>query len=81
MDPDHAIFVSDLQKVFCLLPFVGIFISFFKDQVIKKSQNSRNQCLQFLLDDKHDNRIRMQIWEAQKHMDPMDPDSDPQNWF
>ncbi len=51
-DPDPAIFVSDhqdvtknyfLSKFFCLLFFEGSFTSFFKDKVIKKSQNSRNQ--------------------------------------
>jgi hypothetical protein len=50
MDPDPAIFVTDLQdankkldifsKLFCLLLFEDTFTSFFKD---KKSLNSRNQ--------------------------------------
>jgi hypothetical protein len=28
----------------------------------------------------HDDR-RIRILEAQKHVDPVDPDSDPQHWF
>jgi hypothetical protein len=32
--------------------------------------------LLFLLDDR---RIRIRIQEAQKHMDPTDPDADPQH--
>jgi hypothetical protein len=43
MDPDPALFVSDLQKAnkkyFCLLLFEGTFTSFVND---KKSQNSKN---------------------------------------
>jgi hypothetical protein len=42
MDPDPAIFVSDLQDVFCLLLYEGTFTSFVK-KLIKKSQKSRNQ--------------------------------------
>ncbi len=57
MDPDPAIFVSvlqDVNKFFCLLLFEVTFTSFFNDKkVLKKSQNSRNQCfsLLFSLDD------------------------------
>jgi hypothetical protein len=52
MDPDPAVFVSDLQdineklsKFFCLLLFEGtyIYIIFLRLKVIKKSQNGRNQ--------------------------------------
>jgi hypothetical protein len=55
-DPDPAIFVSGLQdvnkiffsKLFCLFLFEDTFTSFFKDkEVIKKSQNSRNQCFSY----------------------------------
>ncbi len=51
-DPDPAIFIIDLQehnkktnflkRFFCILLFEGTFLSFFKDKVKKKSQNSRN---------------------------------------
>jgi hypothetical protein len=58
MDPDPAIFFSDLQEgnknyFFCLLLVEGTFTSFLKDKkVIKKLQNSRNQgFLTILLDD------------------------------
>ncbi len=35
----------------------------------------------FLLFLHDDRRIRIRIQEAQKHVDPVDPDSDPQHWF
>ena len=59
MDPDPAVFVFDLHdinkifcffaKFFCLSLSEGKFISFFIDtyKVIKKSQNSRNQCFSY----------------------------------
>jgi hypothetical protein len=50
-DPDPAIFVSDLQdvnKVFLLINFLRyIYIIFQRYKVIKKSQNSRNQCFSY----------------------------------
>ncbi len=54
----------------------------FKDKNSKKkSQSSRNQgyfsFFSFLLGDR---RIRIRVQEAQKHVDPADPDSDPQHW-
>ncbi len=79
MDPDPAIFFIALQhtnkdliifeKFVCLLLFEGTFTSFFKD---KKSWFF----LLFLLDP--DPYLWLadpdRIQEAQKHMDPMDPD-------
>ncbi len=35
----------------------------------------------FLLFLHDDRRIRIQIREAKKHVDPVDPDSDPEHWF
>ena len=49
LDPDHAIFVIDLQdanknqlkkKIFCLLLFEGTFTSFFKIKSQKRSQKT-----------------------------------------
>ncbi len=54
MDPDSAIFViylieanKKLSKFFCLLLFESAFTSFFKDKVIRKSQNSMNQGISY----------------------------------
>jgi hypothetical protein len=64
------------NKSVCLLLFEGTFTSFFKDkEVIKMSQNSKNQIvLLFLLDE---GRIRIRTnnggsgsGELQKHPDP-----------
>jgi hypothetical protein len=89
MDPDPAIFVSDLQDVnkFFACNLLKVLLHHFSKIKIpkKKSQNSRNQCfsLLFLLDDRRiririsDLWIRIWIREAQKHMDPTsvaDPD-------
>jgi len=58
-DPDPVIFLSDLQGVnnkifFWVITFWRYIFIIFKDKVIKKSQNSRNQCFSyfFLLDDR-----------------------------
>ncbi len=54
-DPDPAVFVSDrdinkklffFSPSFSFLPYEDTFTSFFKE-VIKKSQNSRNQCFSY----------------------------------
>jgi hypothetical protein len=91
LDPDPAIFVINLQdankklllkKYFCVLLFEGTFTSFIKD---KKSKEVTKQqfyliyyfCLMKIRIHTSDKRIRIQIQKAQKHMDPMDPDSDP----
>jgi hypothetical protein len=51
-EPDHAIFIIDLQdankklifkKVFCILLFKGTFISFLKTKSKKEVKNSRNK--------------------------------------
>ncbi len=84
-DPDPAIFVINTQdtnkklnlnkKFFCLLLFEGTFTSFIKDKKSKRSHKkvkARFFSL-FLLDDR-----RIRIREAQKHVDPVDPD--PGHW-
>jgi hypothetical protein len=80
MDPDPAIFVIDLQDAskkliiyhnfFCLILFeiTRTFATFSKIKSQKESQNTRN----------HDDR-RIRIREAQKHVDPVDPDLDLQH--
>ncbi len=82
-DPDPAIFVSDHQDVnMFFFAFEGIFTLFFKD---KKSYRSHktvgiNVFLIIFVDPYSSfwllNPERIQ--EAQKHMDPTDPD--PQHW-
>jgi hypothetical protein len=93
MDP--AIFVIDLQDAnknnffctifFSLLLFEGTFTSFSKiksQKEVTKQEESRFFLL-FLLGDGRihtsDLCIRIRIQEAQKHVDPMDPD--PQHWY
>jgi hypothetical protein len=79
-DPDPFIFIIDLQdankkqilKKFSAYYFLKVLLHHFL-KVKKKSQNSRNQGFSyyFLLNDR---RIRIRIQEAQKHVDPADPD-------
>ncbi len=82
LDPDHAIFVIDLQdanlklifkKVF--LHFEGTFTSLFKNKKYKRSHKTVGikVFLRFLVADR-----RIRIREAQKHVDP---DSDPEHWY
>jgi hypothetical protein len=72
-DPDPAIFVIDLQdankkQVFRLILFEGTFTSYFED---KKSKRSHKKVgFQVFL------TIGSVIQQAQKHLDPTDPDSD-----
>jgi hypothetical protein len=82
-NPDPAIFVSDLQDInkrefFCLLLFVLKvhlhYFSIIKRQRIRKTEGINVFSL-LLLDDR-----RIGIREAQKHLDPMDPDLDQQYW-
>ncbi len=92
-DPDPAIFVIDLQdankkiinkiKFFCLLLFEGTFTSVFKDKKSKRSHKTLGIIRFFLLFLLADRRIRIWIREAQKHVDLVDPDSDPdpEHWF
>jgi hypothetical protein len=86
MDPDPAIFVIDLldankkliffTNFFCLLLFEGRFTSFFKDKKIQKSHKTvRVKVFLLFLFDYRGIRIR----EAQKRMDPVDPDPDPEH--
>jgi hypothetical protein len=84
-DPDRTIFVIDLQdankklifkkRFLCLLIFESTFTSFFKDKKSKRSHITVEITifLLFLLDDR-----RIRIREAQKHMDPVDPN--PEHW-
>jgi hypothetical protein len=83
-DADPAIFVFDLptmpkknrfkKKSFCLLIFEGICSSFSKIKSQKEvtKQQESSFFLLFLLGDRR-------IQEAQKHVDPVDPD--PQHCF
>jgi hypothetical protein len=83
-DPDPSIFIIDLQdankklfkkKFSCILLFEGTFTSFFKDKKSKRSHKTVKSRF-FLLNLLNDRRIRIRIQEAQKHVDPVDPDSD-----
>jgi hypothetical protein len=60
------------KKFFSILLFEGTFISFFKDKKSKRSHKTVE--IKVLLNDR---RIRIRIQEDQKHVDPVDPDSDP----
>ncbi len=84
---------TNFLKVFCLLLFEGtVHVHHFQRyKVKKKSQSSRNQgFLNFfawwLKDPDPDpdpygtSDWWIRIQEAQKHVDPVDPDSDPQLW-
>jgi hypothetical protein len=88
-DPDPAIFVSDLQDVDKKIVFKFFFAYYFLKVHLHNfsKTKSHKEFLLFLLDD---GRIRIRIhisdeWirirEAQKHMDPTDPDSNPQHWL
>ena len=92
MDPDSVTFVSDLQvvkknypKFFCLLLFKGTFTSFFTGKRSKRSHKTIwiKVFLLFLLDERririHTSDKWIRIREAQKHVDPVDPDSDPEH--
>jgi hypothetical protein len=79
-DPDPSIFIIDLQdankklfkkKFFCILLFEGTFTSFFKSKKSKRNHKTV-EIKVFLTILLNDRRIRIQ--EAQKHMDPVDPD-------
>ena len=88
MDPDPFYFrhwpsrcqqKTNLKKqFFCIILFEGIFTSFFKG---RKSQNSRNQGVSYYFCLMIEGS---EIQEAQKHVDPVDPDPDldpdPQHW-
>jgi hypothetical protein len=56
-----------------------------KIKIQKESENSRNQGFPYYIFLHDDRRIRIWILEAQKHVDPVDPDPDsdpdPQHWF
>ncbi len=93
MDPDPAFFVSDLQDVNKKYFFSSKFFYFLKVHLhhfskIKshkqKSQNRRSQCFSyyFCLMIEGSGSVSLTKWfrirEAQKHMDPTDPD--PQHW-
>jgi hypothetical protein len=80
MDPDPSIF-TDLQdankkltfkKSFPVYYFLRYLYIIFKEKVKKMPQNSRNQGFSYYVYLLNDRRIR--IREAQKHVDPMDPD-------
>ncbi len=45
------------------------------------SHNSRNQGFSYYFFITSEYWIRIRIQEAQKHVDPVDPDSDPQHWY
>ncbi len=91
MDPDpgiHASYNTDFQeqklilnKFFCILPFEGIFSSFFIDKKSKRSHKTV-EIKVFLNDRRIRIRIHTSVWiriqEAQKHVDP-DSDPDPQH--
>jgi hypothetical protein len=84
MDANKKLFK---KRYFCLLLFEGKFTSFFKDKKSKRSHETVRikVFLLFLLDDRRiqiRNRIHTSdkwilIREAQKHVDPGVPDSDP----
>jgi hypothetical protein len=67
------------KKFFCLVLFEGTFTSFFKDKKSKRSHKTVEikVFLAFLLNDR---RVRIQIHEAQKHVDP-DPDLEHWLWY
>jgi hypothetical protein len=77
------------KKFFCLLLFEGTFTSFskIKSQKEVKNQSKSRFFLLFLLGDRRlrihtfGQWIRIRIQEAQKHVDPVDPDPDPQHWY
>jgi hypothetical protein len=62
------------KKFFCLLLFEGTFTSFSKTKSQKEvtKQKESRFFLLFLLADR---RIRIRIQEAQKHVDPADPET------
>jgi hypothetical protein len=60
MDPDQVYFLITFLRY--------IYIIFQRLKVIKKSQNSRNQCFSYY--------FCLMIEEAQNHIDPKDTDSD-----
>ncbi len=78
MDPDPAIFISDLQdakkkkkftKFLCLFLFEGTFTVYNSSKIkkiIKKSQNSRNQDFFYCFAHTNKFRIQMRIQEAKK---------------
>jgi hypothetical protein len=82
-DPDPSIFIIDLQdankklilkkKFSCILNFEGTFTSFFKDKKSKRSQIVEIKVFFYYIG------LMIRIQEAQKHVDPVDPDSDPQH--
>jgi hypothetical protein len=64
---------------FCILPFDGTFTSFFKEKKSKRGHKPMVFLL-FLLMIEGSGSIpltRIRIQEAQKHVDPVDPDLDP----
>jgi hypothetical protein len=83
MDPVFSSMSTKKKKIFLrffayFLLFEGTFTSFFK--VNKKSQNSRNKFfLTILLKDRRIHISDKCILQAQKHMDPADPD--PQHCY
>jgi hypothetical protein len=72
-DPDPAIFVIDLPKMPTKTNFLKVFFAFYFMKVSKF-------VLLFLLSDRRI-QIRIRIQEAQKHVDPVNPDpsTDPQH--
>jgi hypothetical protein len=64
------------KRFFCILHFEGTFTSFSKGQKSKRSHKTV-EIKVFLLFLLNDRRIRIRIQEAQKHVDLVDPDSDP----
>jgi hypothetical protein len=89
VDPHPAVFIIGRQdankkkrikkKFFCILLFEGTFTSFFKNKTSKRSHKTIEIKVFFFLCLLNDRRIRFWIQEAQKHVDPVDPD--PQHWL
>jgi hypothetical protein len=84
-DPDPSIFITDIQdakknyflkKVFLYITFLRYLYIIFKDKKSKRCHKTAEIKI-FLLNFLNDRRIR--IREAQKHVDPVDPDSDPEH--
>jgi hypothetical protein len=82
-DPDLAIFVSDVNKVFLLITFEGTFTSFFKDKKSYRSHKTVGITFSYYFCMMIEESGSVSLTndpngEAQKHMDPTDPD--PQHW-
>jgi hypothetical protein len=93
-DPNLALFVTDHpdanKKLIFAYYFLKIHLHHFQRSKVKKNHKAVGiKIVLFLLGDKriwirihtYVKRIRIRIQEAQKHVDPVDPDSDPQHLF